>query len=472
MDNTVTAGTALRQLRRTRGIGLREFARRMCCDPGHLSRMESGLRPLSLQCAQLADRCLDTGGVITTLVRAGYAGQQWSDGQAEPGGGLLIVEVATPEGEITVPVPRRELMMALGIGALGSPVLRDLHRGPVNPAVVSELDKALEGFQSAGRVMPPAQLLDALTGRVALISALRREANSEIAAKLAITQAHYAEFLSWMHEEAGNLAQAVWWLDRAGEWANTTGWAPMVAFSWVRKSLIATTHAADAHRTVELAQKALHTPGATPAVLRFAAAQLAYGHALAGDLTGSRRALDLTSSYYQKAAAHPEPDLAIGPRVLDQDPVGRHWASCTLFAGHGEPAIAVLAPRTSAVKDASSRAFTIHGAKLAHAYALAGYPDEVTRTLAEVLDATAVIESATARRELSRIRPVLEHRWPGRSDLQDIAHRLPVLARAAESRREYARLVPGRAFSRHVARLKGLHPHRPHALGPSTLQPR
>ena len=375
----------------------------------------------------MADRCLDTGGALTALVRAGYAGQRWYQGQAEATGGLLIVEVATPEGAITVPVPQRDLMMTLGIGAVGSSVLPDLHRTTVAPEVVGELEKALEGFRITGRVMQPAQLLDALTGKVAVISAMRQKASPDLAAKLWITQARYADFLSWMHEEAGDHTQAIWWIDRASEWAHASRWAPMVAFASVRKSAIATTHAADAHRTIDLAQGALHTPGATSAVLRFAAAELAYGHALAGDLRASRRALELASSYYQKAAAHPEDELSFGPRVLDHDPVRRSWAYCTIFAGRGEPAIEVLAPQMTAVKGASLRAYAIHGAKLAHAYALAGHPDEVCRTLAEVLDTTAVIESATARRELGRIRPVLESRWPRRSDMQDIAQRLAIL---------------------------------------------
>jgi len=429
MDDAVKPGTALRQLRLAKGVGLRGLARDICCDPGHLSRMESGVRPLSLECAQLADRFLDTGGAITALVRAGYAGQRWRDRQAEPTGDLLIVEVATPEGRITVSVPRRDLLMALGIGAVGSSVLRDLHPAAVLPDVVGELDKALEDFVIAGRVMPPGQLLDALTGRIAVISAMRQKASSDVAARLAIMQARYAEFLSWMHEETGDLAQAIWWIDRAGEWAHVGSWIPMVAFTSVRKSVIATMHAADAQRTVDLAQRALHSNGATPAVLRFAAAQLAYGHALAGDLDGSRRALDLATSYYQKTAVHPGDDLPIGARsVLDNDPIELNWATCNVFAGCGEPAVGVLATRMNAVKGVSPRAYAIHGARLAHAYALAGHPDEVRHTLAEVLDTTAVTESATARRELSRIRPVLHSRWPRRPDLQDVAQRLAVLA--------------------------------------------
>jgi hypothetical protein len=82
----------------------------------------------------------------------------------------------------------------------------------------------------------------------------------------------------------------------------------------------------------------------------------------------------------------------------------------------------------NALQGASPRAYAIHGAGLVHAYALAGHPDEIARTLAEVLDTTAVTDSATARHKLGRIRPILERRWPRRSDLQDIAHWLAVLA--------------------------------------------
>ena len=155
----------------------------------------------------------------------------------------------------------------------------------------------------AGRVMSPGSLVDPLTGQVAVISAMRRKADARLSGQLAVMQARFAEFLSWTHEENGDLFQAIWWIDRTDEWALAAGWAPMVAFASVRKSVIATMHAGDARRTLDLAQAALRTEGATPGVLRFAAAQVAYGHALTGDLETARPALSLAASYYEKAAA-------------------------------------------------------------------------------------------------------------------------------------------------------------------------
>ncbi|MGH8895452.1 MAG: helix-turn-helix domain-containing protein [Egibacteraceae bacterium] len=428
MGQPFKPGVVLRQLRLIKGVGLRELARNICCDPGHLSRMESGDRPLTVAFAQLADSFLATGGVLSALVCASYAGARCFGGQTEAPPGLLIVKVATPQGEITVSIPRRDVLMALGIGAIGNPVLRGLNRVAVPPDTVEGLHKTLDSFVIAGRVMPPGSLVDPLTGRVAVISAIRRKADARLDGQLAVMQARFAEFLSWMHEENGDLAQAIWWIDRADEWAQAAGWAPMVAFASVRKSVIATMHAGDARRTLDLAQAALHTDGATPGVLRFAAAQVAYGHALTGDLETARPALDLAASYYEKAAAHPEDEPSIGARsVLEKDPVELNLATCNVFAGRGDPAIDVFAPRMEAVKGVSPRAWAVHGARLAHAYALAGYPDETCHTIAEVLDTTESIESATARSQLRRIRPVLLRRWPNRTDARDTAQRLATL---------------------------------------------
>jgi hypothetical protein len=113
--------------------------------------------------------------------------------------------------------------------------------------------------------------------------------------------------------------------------------------------------------------------------------------------------------------------------VLEKDPVELNWATCNVFAGRGDPAITVFAPRMVAVKGVSPRAWAVHGARLAHAYALAGYPDETCHTIAEVLDTTAKIESATVRSQLQRIRPVLLRRWPNRTDVRDTAQRLAAL---------------------------------------------
>jgi ornithine cyclodeaminase/alanine dehydrogenase-like protein (mu-crystallin family) len=78
-----------------------------------------------------------------------------------------------------------------------------------------------------------------------------------------------------------------------------------------------------------------------------------------------------------------------------------------------------------AVEGASRRAYAIHAARLAHAHALAGDRDEACRSAVAALEAADIVESATARSELRRLRPVLVDRWPNRSDVREVADCLP-----------------------------------------------
>ena len=339
---------------------------------------------------------------------------------------MLVVAIPTLEGGVTtVRISRRDLLKTLGVGAVCAPFLHRLGHVPVGDETVTQLEGALDGYMSAARVVAPGRLIDPLVGQVGVINALQRSASTARRPRLMATQARYAEFLSWMHEEHGDLASAVWWIDRSTDWAEAAGWPSMVAFGLVRKSVIATMHMADGPRTIEWAERAMHHPGATAGVSGFAAAQLAYGHALNGNLQAASRAIDVAAGHYRQAAQRSVDETPIGARsVLDAD---LNWATCNLFAGRGDAALVLLAPRMQAVEGASRRAYAIHAARLAHAHALAGDREEACRSAVAALEATDIVESATARSELKRLRPVLVERWPNRSDVREVADCLPAL---------------------------------------------
>lgn len=71
----------------------------------------------------------------------------------------------------------------------------------------------------------------------------------------------------------------------------------------------------------------------------------------------------------------------------------------------------------------SVRTATITRAKLARAYAHAGQPAEACRLAWETLHAIEQVNSLSARSELRRTVRVLDQ-WRGRSDVQDLTHRL------------------------------------------------
>ncbi|MGH3839413.1 MAG: hypothetical protein ACRDSF_27495 [Pseudonocardiaceae bacterium] len=83
----------------------------------------------------------------------------------------------------------------------------------------------------------------------------------------------------------------------------------------------------------------------------------------------------------------------------------------------------MLEPSLESVAGISFRVATVTRARLARAYANAGQPAESCRVAWKTLDAIEQIDSFMARVELRRAVPVL-NRWHGRSDVQDVLHRL------------------------------------------------
>jgi transcriptional regulator with XRE-family HTH domain len=104
--------------------------------------------------------------------------------------------------------------------------------------------------------------------------------------------ATYAESAAWLHEDAGQMPEATFWVGRAMEWAHEAGDELLLAWTLFRRSQ----HAAadrDPQRTISLAQAASRRGDFLPNPMRAAIAQQeAQGYALAGEEILSHRALD------------------------------------------------------------------------------------------------------------------------------------------------------------------------------------
>ncbi len=207
MPGDAGLGTVLRELRTARGMTLATVARQAGCAESLLSYVETGRRQLHPWLAIQLDAIYETGGAIATLLRGGQ-----SNGQ--PGYGIRgvsrddLLMVQLPKGGVTVPVSRRELLAGLGIGTLGTALGNRLDKALANlePAddPLLSFEHSFAGFQAAARMLPPAQLVDAFTGQVAILDALRRRMPSKQRGRYGILQSRYAESLSWLSEEAGD----------------------------------------------------------------------------------------------------------------------------------------------------------------------------------------------------------------------------------------------------------------------------
>jgi hypothetical protein len=416
-------GALLRELRAARGLTLASLAGRVGCTGSLLSLVETGRRPLQPWLAGLLDREYGLAGTLPALLdRPAARPGRDPDGAGSDGDVVLL---RLPLGGETVPISRRSLLAALGIGALNGTVYRtiDAALGAVEPSpeVIRGLETTLQGFTATARALPPTRLIDPLLGHVAATDVLRQRCDPAQRPALLRLQATSAEALSWMYEEAGDTAAASYWVDRAVHWAQTGGWTPMVAYGFVRRSMLALSHADDAHAAVESAQVAVHTPGATSRIRGLAAKQQAFGYALLRRPDDSARALDTAMAYLSAAPTPHDTDDARGvgqASVVSDDLFTIFAATCQVYLGRGDTAIPVLQPRLASLSKASARTHAITSAKLVNAYARAGAPELATPLLMATIEQAASLGSLSTKRELARAAPALTY-WDRRPDLRD-----------------------------------------------------
>ncbi len=422
MAGDVRLGVVLEELRIARGLTLAAVARQVRCSLALLSYVESGQRVLQPWLAEALDRIYGTGSVVTSLARGAGSTPQDNPASGVPKTDVFVVRL--PQGGIAMPLSRREVFTALGLGIVGGGLQGEFERVldgiELNSEAIQFFDDSFHGFKEAARTLPPAQLIDGMTGNIAILDGLRRRAIGEDRHRCGTLQAHYAEFLSWLSEEVGDLRGAMWWIDRASQWAQAVGWSSMSAFTFIRRSMVVTHSTDDGLRAVDQARPVLDMPQTSPRMKGLAAKQVALGYALAGDRDASRRALDTAMDWLAQPLR--EDDAVLQRSVADDDLFAVYQTTCDVYLGRGARVIPVLEPRMQSLAR-SLRTATITRAKLARAYANAGQPGEACRVAWETLDAIEQVGSLSARNELRRALPVL-NQWHGRSDVQDIVHRL------------------------------------------------
>ncbi|MGH3933223.1 MAG: helix-turn-helix domain-containing protein [Pseudonocardiaceae bacterium] len=416
-------GAVLRELRMARGLSLAAVARQAGCDQSLISFIELGQRQLHPWLAAELDRIYATGSVVACLARGSGGTPQESSASGVSMTDVFVVRL--PQGGAVMLLSRREVLTALGLGIVSGGLQgefeRALDRIECNDEVLQFFEDAFRGFQEAARMLPPAQLIDGLIGNVAVLDGLRRRAAETDQHRYSTQQARCAELLSWLSEEAGDYSGAMWWNDRASQWAQAAGWPGMTVYGFVRRAMMVGRTSSEGLRIVDQARPVLGMSQASLRMKGWAANEMALGYALAGDRDKSHRALDTAVDWLAQSMG--DDDAALQRSIAVDDLFTVYQATCDIYLGHGARSIPVLEPRLDSLVASSFRTATITRAKLARAYVNAGQPEEACRVAWETLDAIEQVGSLSARNELRRALPVL-NQWRGRSDVQDVVHRL------------------------------------------------
>lgn len=417
-------GAVLRELRTVRGLTLTMVARQAGCDLSLISYVETGRRQLQPWLAGKLDQIYGTGCVVTSLTRG--VGDKLHDDSDFGVARADVFVVALPQGGVAMPLSRRELLTTLGLGVVTGKLQGEFERALDNIEFDSDLlqffDDAYSGFKEAMRIIHPTHLIDGMTGNIAILNGLHRRATGEDRRRCCVLQARYAELLSWLSEEAGDLPAAIWWIDRASHWAQAANWPGIMAWSFIRRASMVKTFSGHGLQIIDQAQPVLDMPQASPRMKGWAAYNMGFGYALAGNREESKRALDTALGWLIQPVR--EDDILLGQcSAVADDLFTAYHATCDIYLGLGARVIPTLKPRLESLADMDFRMGTIARARLVRAYANAGQPAEACQTAWETINAMEQIGSLNARSELRRVIPVL-NQWHGRSDVQDIVHRL------------------------------------------------
>jgi hypothetical protein len=439
-------GLALRQLRTQAGLSLRALGQAAHYDYSRLSRVENGEHLIDPALVPALDTAVGAGGLLIMLRSLAQDEQSAPGPTALPRAGFCIddgdsvmLEMRTPDGRIVrVSLSRREFTHLLATGALRT----------VLPAGVADLDQAervskvlqqprridlqvLDYFRAllaehftADKMLGPRQLLGPVLAQIEVLDGLRRHTRPGTTEPLLRLLAHYSEFAGWLRQDAGDATAAMYWSDRAGQWAQAVGDYQMVAYMLVRKSNIALLDD-DATNVVELAAAARKVPGPiSPKLLALASQQEARGWALHGDADHFRTDLDTAADLLSRHPNDVDDNAPVYLHHYDLSTLEEQSASCYRACGQAEAAVVILERQIAATPEHLHRDQGHQMAKLANTVLATSQPDPDRAADLGLRCVATARQTGSARiaKELHTLDHTLMTRWahlPGSVELHE-----------------------------------------------------
>jgi len=264
--------------------------------------------------------------------------------------------------------------------------------------------KIMDGSAGPGAALPDVLALLTATAECA------KRVRDDRRARLLSVAAEGAEFAGWLCRDLGELASAVYWYDRAMDWAQEAQNLTLQGYVLVKKSQMAF-DARDAGRVRALADAALFGPWNIPDWLRAEAIlQRALGLAMTGEGAGE---VEREVARAEALLARADPASECGPGGPWERTLRLRAAACLTEAGRPRRA-ADLFDEVISAGGLSRRDEGFFQARRSTALALAGEPDEAASMALHAVMVGRATSSSRTLKVVSETAAVLD-RWRDRS---------------------------------------------------------
>jgi tetratricopeptide (TPR) repeat protein len=312
----------------------------------------------------------------------------------------------------------------LGFVATSSTLSRTPHIAPVlDPETVSYFRDVFWQHVRADNLMGPHHLVEVVRAQAHLLDRVLPDAKSDVRSDLSKLACRYNEFTGWLYQDAGDPKNAMYYTDRALDYALAGDNSTDVAYLLMRKTNI-TNDLESPVRALGLSDAGMRDGSVAPRVRALILVQRARAFAMSSDIAGCVRAVD--AAYTEVTHSDAGDDDNAGYCSLAY--IEMEAAACWSELGLAERALPTFAHALDNWPAQMRRDLGLCQTRLAIAHARAGNPDEACRVGVQAVNTARNATSARTLRDLSRLRESLAP-WRRDAQVSELAARIRSLIR-------------------------------------------
>ena len=360
--------------------------------------------------------------------------KKFADGLGLPPAARLALGLASEpadSGSSEVAGGRPTDIAGAGLGDVG-PLLSNLSRTSAVP-VLSALRGMHRGYVEADRLMGSLCVVGPIQLQMPVIERACEVSRGADRIEMLRFACQFVEFGGWIFQDAGDLTCAMQWTNRALDYALELGDERVIAYTLMRKAMIATEGGTPAQglgiADAALRRKDSLTPRLRAVILR----QRSYSNAVLGEVIATARDADEAVTEAVAGENQDEEDRApyCTPTYAAME-AGASW----VLLGHPKTAIPILEKSRSEWADHTEvRDYALCVSRLALAYAAGG---NVERACAAADEVVALAQGLGSRRVVSQLGLLYREleRWRRDPAVAGVRGRLKMLADSFKPERE------------------------------------